>query len=482
MSSLKQYASLSTGRISTAKAYIDDVTHCLSGESCSVATAGISSEWLAKMAAEADDRLVYCDPLAVITKNYELESANPGDVPDVWNKDLGVDFDDTTHVFDAVLATKDKDRDGDIVHPSGMRLVEKMPLLWQHVWASPIGVMLKTIEKSADRNVNRYAIANTALGRDAKTLTKMGALRMSHGFIPDDFSPLGFAKNAKGESVPTGFEIKTLNVYESSLVSVPAGANAVVLRNYEKEFTAICDAFSGKKLESGAVQKWAGSLFDKRTKVFGGVSTSLAVEPLPEGEFRDAPTKSAGCGCQKSAGSGDSATGHDNNQGNEPSEQSAELPSTEKTMRSSMIEKSLWMAMESNLPGSYESRIEQIDKQLNRMHRDDDGYVSIISTFDSEVFYCVSKWSGNDRKRSCYMASYTVSDDKVSMSSEDPKPIEITPTVIEKQFGKLLPSDPPSSTKSAIEPESIPSPGSPRTAKAANSDPILELLGISSFT
>jgi len=430
---LAQYAATGIGRITTAKPYIEDIQTCLGSDSCPAKSLGIDHKDWSKMVKEASDRLVYCDPAAIVTKSFSpTEGGYKG-------------LDDSTGipekallVYDAVLATKDKDRDGDVVHPEGMILEQKMPLLWQHVWASPIGVMVKTLEQNADHVVNRYAIADTPLGRDAAALVSMGALRKSHGFlpVPGEFSPISMVKGADGNSQPSGFDIRKLNVFESSLVSVPAGAKAVVLRSYEKEFDAICRAVSEKKLETPMVKRWAESLYESRTKTFAGVTLEAqAIEPqriaIDVNVVQPRRRKSA-----------------------KPASKAFELSH----------EKMLSMAMPDDMPGSFEDIQSQLRKAAEKKVGDRyDGYVGIIATFPDTVVICKRTYSNGESKKECYRSSYTVTDGKAELTGEM-KEIEISPSIVEKSLALW--------DKSAAKAVETPA---PETVVEIESDPILSL-------
>ena len=410
----KQYAASGAGSIVTARPYLDDMQKCLSGESC----LNITKEML----TEAEDRFVHCDPLAAVDMG-SVKSADADGWGDIAEDDIPKK---SILVYDAVLATKDKDRDGDIVHPDGMQLETKMPLLWQHVWSSPIGVMVKTIEQNSDRVVNRYAIADTPLGKDAATLVSMGALRKSHGFlpVPGHFEPIEIIKTAKGD-IPKGFDIKKLNVYESSLVSVPAGAKAVVLRSYEKEFDAICRAHSEKKLESPAIKSWASGLYENRTKVFGtGVDLEVgelkAIESEPTRVVVDVnvngeKSKSCGCGTKDATNETDSGL----------------LTFEKSAMRT---EKYLGNAMPDYMPGSFEEASAAIRRQACSKIEEETGtdcYCSVVATFTDTAIVCCHTYGNGKRK--CYRVSWEYKDGDPKVTG-DLTEVEIEPTIVEKAF------------------------------------------------
>lgn len=402
---LLDYAVSGIGRIATRKAYLDDVQTCLSQDACPAKSLGIDHASWKKMLDEADDIYTYCDPSSAIVKSFDAIAGYKGldgesEIPDR-----------ALLVFDAILATKDKDRDGDIVHPEGLALTYKMPLLWQHVWSSPVGVMVKTLEQNTEHNVNRYAIADTVLGKDAATLTAMGALRMSHGFlpVPGEFEPLELVKSANGTMVPSGFRIKKANVYESSLVSVPAGAKASVLRTYEKEFDAICQAVSEKKLQSTVVKSWAENLYENRTKVFSGATLEPQKVVVEVNVNHEKP---------------------------EP------VPTVVKSFSASH-EKMMSMAVENYMPGSFEDIQDKLQKQAQKAlsGRYEDKYVSLLATFSDSFVVCTRKYDSGDVKKECYRSTYEMDGDDVKIG--EMKEVEIAVSVMEKAFSGMQPEQEP---------------------------------------
>ena len=248
--------------IGTAAQYVKSI-HDESPAS-DVAKIGDETKWKSEL-ADAAGRLTYCDD------------------------DMGIkSFSDGTGItngavleYDCVLSSRRMDRDGDILEPKGMNIDKSMPLLWQHLQLQPIGKHVKVLSQDDSLLQCKFAIADIALGRDAATLVKFGALRKSHGFkpIPGEFEPVDFVKNAqgavvyndKGQPLVKGWHVKKSNVYEGSLVSIPANADGNVLRLYEKQFDGLATAFSRDLLEDSLVKHWAKSIYDKRPVTVPGI-------------------------------------------------------------------------------------------------------------------------------------------------------------------------------------------------------------------
>lgn len=141
--------------------------------------------------------------------------------------------------FDAVITSSKEDRDGDVMEAKGANVDPKMPLLWQHDPAQPIGRFKGVTHRDNEKVMGQFALADTELGRDTLTLLKMGALRISHGFRPLEFEP---------RKSSNGFHVKAFEVVEASLVSVPSNTDAVVT------------ALNTGKFHSPVIKSWAASL------------------------------------------------------------------------------------------------------------------------------------------------------------------------------------------------------------------------------
>lgn len=152
---------------------------------------------------------------------------------------------DVLGTFEAVISSTKRDRDADIMEARGANVDPRSPLLWQHDIKQPIGRLVEITHRDNDKIVGRFELANTALGRDALTLLKMKALRLSHGFKPIDFEPLK----------DSGFHVKTWEITEVSLVSVPSNTDAIVL------------AIQEKKLSSPEIKSWAEELKEKGSQM-----------------------------------------------------------------------------------------------------------------------------------------------------------------------------------------------------------------------
>ncbi len=128
--------------------------------------------------------------------------------------------------FDAVVTSKRRDRDGDVLEPAGARIDPCCPLLWQHDPTRPIGRLLDVTRQDEQAVEARFAIADTPLGREAAKLVRFGSLRISHGFQPTKFEPLD--EGGEADPFDQGWHVLEYDVLEVSLVSIPSNVDAVI--------------------------------------------------------------------------------------------------------------------------------------------------------------------------------------------------------------------------------------------------------------
>lgn len=424
LSNLISYASSGEGLITTALPYIKTMS-------------GFPAigDW-EKTLAEAGERLTFSDPGARV-KSLQEDKYPQGAVL----------------VYDAILSTSRKDRDGDIVRTDGMRLVEEMPLLWQHVWAQPIGKMLSVVEQNKEHVIAKYAIADTELGRDAAKLVRLGALRKSHGFfpIPGKFEPIESVKRADGSVKISGYDIKACDVYESSLVSIPANAGARVLRHYEKEADAVFKAVEEKMLECDAVKSWAKGLYDNRQRFFAGADFENRLEKFMSDvtgsieELKSSVAKDAGAGSEKMAMGDDKKkcsmcdegymddSGTCDHCGHIEGKSVAQIAT--KNIAEAGIEKS--MGMPDSLPGSFEKIQRELRKSVKSFLESKDisigeyEYPDLLATFNDACIVCVRNWKKDSD--SCYQIGWELKDGKASLMGE-PVSVEIEASVVSKML------------------------------------------------
>lgn len=307
--------------------------------------------------------------------------------------------------FDCIITTTRKDRDGDVLESKGAKTDPMMPLLWQHTPMQPIGKLV-AVTSHTNKNVSgRFAIADTELGRDAATLVEFGALRISHGFAPEEFEPL--------EEKNSGWHIRKFEIFEASLVSIPSNVDAIIT------------AFSRDKLHSPLIKGWAAKKAQKGSKtrpvqIAAGVDLkelaerTQAVVDATAKQFEE--IKESPCGCQKSV------------ETKEPEQKSA-IPKIEK------------MYGEFHLPGSYEQVQSDLYRGLHKtllvaglIDAHCCHYSYIVGTFDGYAIVCVEK----GMERDTYRIAWTAEDGKAAWSGEpEPVEIEVTAEVVERAKDSL---------------------------------------------
>ena len=125
-----------------------------------------------------------------------------------------------------VLSTNTPDRDGDIILQDGWQLenFQKNPIaLWQHDYKAPVGNW-ENIRLEAGKLLADLKLGSTRLAQMTKQLIDDGVLRaVSVGFKPLDYEPLEDGNPMKG------WLIKSAELLEASLVSVPANQEALLM-------------------------------------------------------------------------------------------------------------------------------------------------------------------------------------------------------------------------------------------------------------
>lgn len=228
--------------IRLASVFQREIVGCLSGDFCPTKLFGQSSrdEW-ETMLKEADRKLIYCDP----------EQAILG----AWQKQAGdEEFSKAIADFECVITTNRKDRDGDVMEPGGATIDSNSPLLWQHISLHPVGKFVSSTKHTKTQLAGRFVVfdVGNGLGKDAATLIEAEALRISHGFDPLEYAPL--------KEKDSRWHITKYEIYEVSLVSVPANTDAIIT------------AFSTGKLHNPLVKSWAKGFHDHRPIIVPGAA------------------------------------------------------------------------------------------------------------------------------------------------------------------------------------------------------------------
>lgn len=134
-------------------------------------------------------------------------------------------LDDSKREITGIATTPEPDRVGDIVEPLGVKFKNPLPLLWQHRHDSPVGTV--KFDKPTKNGITFTAkIASIADPGPLKDLVDMAwqAVKaelvrgVSIGFRPTEYSYLDGG----------GIRFAESEVYELSLVTIPANASATI--------------------------------------------------------------------------------------------------------------------------------------------------------------------------------------------------------------------------------------------------------------
>lgn len=196
--------------IVTADRYFRDVQGCFDGGVCPPHVSGYSpEEWDAKL-KEAESILTYTNPeMTIVDKSFAKSTGS------------------ALLEFNAIITTPFRDRDGDVLKTKGASVDKNMSLLMYHNPMMTVGPLVKVIQHTDKLLEGRFAIADTVLGRDAAKLVELKALRISHGFDPEDWEPMDDEK---------GWIFHKFSIFEVSLVSIPSNVQAVITAVAEKHF------------------------------------------------------------------------------------------------------------------------------------------------------------------------------------------------------------------------------------------------------
>lgn len=205
----------------------------------------------------------------------------------------------TLMVFKHVLTTPRKDRDGDILRTQGAKPDPKMLLLWQHVHTLPIGKAIRVVEHTSKTlNMLTAIVDINELAQDAAVMVDNGMGRFSHGFRALSFSDM---KAEVGDTTGKGgFDVKSFEIMEESLVSVPSNPDAETTE-------VMLDLIEGDKLTSSMMKAFGKKLRtdSKTTTVAGGLPDHLVgdkhagTEKGADGHDCGCGKKPAECGCGK---------------------------------------------------------------------------------------------------------------------------------------------------------------------------------------
>lgn len=134
-------------------------------------------------------------------------------------------LDDDRREITGIATTPEPDRVGDIVEPLGVKFQNPLPLLWQHRHDSPVGTV--KFEKPTKNGIAFTAkIANISEAGPLKDLVDMAWQAVKAQLVRGvsiGFRPLEYSYLDSG-----GIKFAETEVYELSLVTIPANASATI--------------------------------------------------------------------------------------------------------------------------------------------------------------------------------------------------------------------------------------------------------------
>ncbi len=224
--------------IGTAAPFLQQFESCLGGTCPAKYFESVSESRWRRAVKNARRQLVYHHPEMDFAGEFN-KAAGRAELPP-----------HTIASFPAVITTTRQDRDGDILETRGAQLDPKAPLLYQHMPFENIGRLLKSTQHTRKLLSGEFTLCGTPLGEDCAMLAEHGALRISHGFLAEEFEPL----DEKEYDIP-GFRVLSFTILEVSLVSIPSNPDAEIT------------AFSRNKLKHPLTKAVAQHKFRERPTI-----------------------------------------------------------------------------------------------------------------------------------------------------------------------------------------------------------------------
>lgn len=157
-----------------------------------------------------------------------------------------------------IATTPTPDRMGDIVDPDGVKFQNPMPLLWQHRHDSPVGTV--TFDSPTDKGIP-FTAKLPILQEDGplKTLVDMAWQSVKEKLVRG--VSIGFRSLKHAYLDDGGIQFMETEVYELSLVTIPANAEATI------QTIKAMDCWEGRPRISGPVRL---KQLDKQPPLTGG--------------------------------------------------------------------------------------------------------------------------------------------------------------------------------------------------------------------
>jgi uncharacterized protein len=370
--------------VMTADRWMREVQGCLDGGVCPINFFDDKSpdEW-ATCLKSAENKLTYTnDRLLIDTKEVDTSARGDG----------------ALMRFPCVLTTSSRDRDGDVLETKGADVDENMPLLWQHISIQPVGGFHRRLSHTDDEYRCSWNVADTALGHDVASLIEVGALRMSHGFEPD-FERMEVLEDGEG------FLFPAFKIFEGSVVSIPANAEAVI-EGYER-----------LKFHEPMVEKFCKGFWQSRPVQGVGIDVkpeSVDEEPVTksvddESDVEAIVETTPQCGCKK--------------------EQEEELETKAQTSMPPVIDsvEGSWEWISNKLEASCEDFVKEAGVTDSQYFM----AASIVATYPDTAIVCVMNYNRPYSEDECYRCAWELQEG-VPMFTGEPAAVEVVAGIRER--------------------------------------------------
>lgn len=133
--------------------------------------------------------------------------------------------DEDQRLITGIATTPETDRMGDIVNPLGAKFADELPLLWQHNAQQPVGIAKfgKPTKKGIPFTATIAAIAEAGPLRDLVDMAWQAVKAKLVRGVSIGFRALKYSFMDDG-----GIEFDETEIYELSLVTIPANASATI--------------------------------------------------------------------------------------------------------------------------------------------------------------------------------------------------------------------------------------------------------------
>jgi HK97 family phage prohead protease len=156
-----------------------------------------------------------------------------------------LDEDDEARIIRGVATTPTPDRVGDVVEPQGVKFQNPMPLLWQHRADMPVGTV-KFNKPTKDGITFEARFAKAEKSQTLKDRIDEAWESVKLGLV--SAVSIGFRSLEHAVMNDGGYRFIRSEVYELSLVTIPAQAEAVItaIKNFDRAALASAGTARGE--------------------------------------------------------------------------------------------------------------------------------------------------------------------------------------------------------------------------------------------